>query len=267
MKMFYGDIRDPDALLRIMQLAEPEAIVHLAAQTSVEYSFTHQKEVYETNFLGTINVVRAALEAVPDLEKFIQASSVEVYGNQDAFPITEDSPLRPASPYGVAKIAAEFYLKYMADGYDFPCIILRSANTYGRRYNHYFVVEHIIHDMLSGKEKISMGDPTPIRDFLYITDEIDAYIKALETKDNVYGIPMQTGTDQGVTIEELFYLIKALIRSDAKPVWSTQSMRPFEIKNLTFNTNLIYKLLGWQHRVSLEEGLQTTIDWWRDYLG
>jgi dTDP-glucose 4,6-dehydratase len=266
-KMFYGDIRDPDALLRILQLAEPEAIIHLAAQTSVEYSFTHQKEVYETNFLGTVNVVRAALEAIPSLERFIHASSVEVYGNQDFLPISEDCPLKPASPYGVAKVAAEYYLKYMVEGYGFPCVILRSANTYGRRYNHYFVVEHIIYDMLSGKEKVSMGDPAPIRDFLYITDEIDAYIKALETKKNVFGIPMGTGTDRGISIGDLFNTIKKLTGSIADPVWNVQSMRPFEIKDLVFDTSRIYQLLKWRHKTSLEDGLRMTIDWWRDYLG
>jgi len=264
--IYYGDIRDPDSLHRIFEKTEPGIIVHLAAQTSVEYSFSHPKEVYETNFLGVTNIVSEALKVNPDLDKFIFANSVEVYGNQQVFPIKENAPLKPASPYGVSKVAAEYYLKYLCEGYGFPCVILRSTNTYGRKYNHYFVIEHIIYDMLKGEKRIAMGDPTPVRDFLFIDDEVEAYIDAIKTTKRIFGEPVHTGTGRGISIRELFELIREFTDSKAEPVWGTISKRPYEINKLVFDITKIRKLLGWTPKFSLEDGLKTTIDWWENYL-
>lgn len=264
--LYYGDILDPPALRRILEKTQPDIIIHLAAQTSVEYSFTHPNEVYNVNFLGVTNLVRAAIETVPKLRKFIHASSVEVYGNQRTFPIKESAPLKPASPYGVSKVAAEYYLKYLCEGYDFPCIIFRSTNTYGRKYNHYFVIEHIIYEMLEEKEEILMGDPNPVRDFLYIDDEVEAYIKAIETQREIFGEIMNTGTRRGVSIRQLVEIIREMTGAKSRVLWNSISKRPFEIQNLTIDIEKIGEFLNWSPRYSLEEGLEKTISWWREYL-
>jgi nucleoside-diphosphate-sugar epimerase len=206
------------------------------------------------------------MEEAPKIRKFIHASSVEVYGNQDNFPIKEDAPLRPASPYGVAKVAAEYFFKYLYDGYNFPCIIFRSTNTYGRKYNHNFVVEHTIYEMLSGKGEILMGDPTPVRDFLYVDDEVDAYVRAVETEKDIFGEIMNTGTGRGVSIRELVEIIGKMVDFKGEVKWYQKSKRPFEIRKLILDAEKIRRLLGWSPRYSLEEGLKRTIEWWRDYL-
>jgi len=264
--IYYGDILDQMALRRIFVKTQPDVIVHLAAQTSVEYSFIHPNEVYNVNFLGLTNVVSEVREAVPELKKFIHASSVEVYGNQKTFPINEQAPLKPASPYGVSKVASEYYLKYLFEGYCFPCIIFRSTNTYGRKYNHYFVIEHIIYNMLQRKKEILLGDPNPVRDFLCIDDEVEAYIKAIETKRDIFGEIMNTGTTRGVAIMELVDIIRQMIGSEAEVRWNRISKRPFEIQKLVMDIEKIKRLLGWSPRYSLEDGLKKTIGWWREYL-
>jgi dTDP-glucose 4,6-dehydratase len=264
--IYYGDILDSFFLRKVFKKVQPDVIVHLATQSSVEYSFNNPLEEYNVGFIGTTNVAYAAIEEVPKLRKFIYASSVEVYGNQDNFPIKEDATLRPASPYGVAKVASEYFFKYLFNGYGFPCIILRSTNTYGRNYNHNFVVEHIIYEMLSGKGEVLMGDPAPIRDFLYIDDEVDAYIKVIETEKDIFGEIMNTGTGRGVSVRELVEIIGKMVDFKGEVKWCQRSLRPFEIKKLIVDTEKIRRLLGWSPRYTLEEGLKRTIEWWRNYL-
>ena len=144
---YYGDLTDYLNIQDILSNFKPEVIIHLAAQTSVAYSFTHSTEVFNVNFLGAVNMAEAARRTLPKLKKFIFSGSVEEYGIQDKFPSKETAELRAASPYGVAKIASEKYLKYLFDAYGFPSVIFRNANSYGRRYNHQFVIESIIYQM------------------------------------------------------------------------------------------------------------------------
>lgn len=263
--LYYGDIREEDTVKKVFEEIGPEVVVHLAAQTSVHYSFERPREAYNVNFIGVINTAKAAMDT-PEVMKFIHASSVEVYGNQKKFPIREDAPLSPASPYGVAKVAAEYYLKYLYDAYDFPHITFRSANTYGRKNNHVFVVEHIIYQLLTG-EKILLGDPFPVRDLLYVDDEVDAYIKAIETKREIFGEVMNTGTGRGVSIQELFEIIEQLTGIKKEVVWNVASKRPFEIEELVMDIEKIRRRLDWKPKHSLEEGLTKTINWWRKKVG
>lgn len=264
--IYYGDVLDAVAIREILKDIQPDVIIHLAAQSSVYYSFNHPNEVYNVNFIGLTNVASAAMETVPGLRKFIHASSVETYGNQEVFPLKESFPLKPASPYGVAKVAAEYYLRYLYEGFGFPCIIFRSTNTYGRKFNHYFVVEHTIYETLTKKAKISMGDPSPVRDLLYVDDEVDAYVKAIETKRDVFGEIMNTGTARGVSIKELVEMIQEMIGFKSEITWNSISKRPFEISKLVIDADKMKELLSWYPKYSLEGGLQKTIDWWKKYL-
>ena len=258
-----GDIRDYADIEKIIIDINPEIIIHLAAQTPVEYSFTHESEVMQVNFIGTVNVAKIAKE-LPYLEKFIFANSVEVYGNQNIFPITENNPINPASPYAVAKSASEIYLNYLHRGYNFPSIILRTTNTYGRSKTHYFVIEHIIYEMLNGAKKIPMGVPESIRDFLYVEDEVDAYLKFI-TYDSplVLGETFNTGTGVGITIKDLFYKIRDKIGADCEPVWYSNSPRPYEIKSLIIDSSKLTAYTGWKPKYDLDKGLDKTIDLWR----
>jgi len=261
----YGDILDSSCVRGVLRAVQPDVIVHFATQSSVEYSFNNPYEEYNVGFIGTTNVAQAAMETLADLRKFIFPSSVEVYGNQATFPIKEDQPLKPASPYGVAKVAAEYFLKYLYEGYRFPCMIFRSTNTYGRKHNHNFVVEHIIFGMLT-REDVLMGDPTPVRDFLYVDDEVEAYVKAIEADTDLSGQVMNTGTGTGTSIAQLVDIIRKMVDFEGKVRWKETSRRPFEIRNLTIDAERIRTRLQWFPRHSLEEGLQETINWWRHHL-
>jgi dTDP-glucose 4,6-dehydratase len=120
--------------------------------------------------------------------------------------------------------------------------------------------------MLSGKGEVLMGDPAPIRDFLYIDDEVDAYIKVIETEKDIFGEIMNTGTGRGVSVRELVEIIGKMVDFKGEVKWCQRSLRPFEIKKLIVDTEKIRRLLGWSPRYTLEEGLKRTIEWWRNYL-
>lgn len=259
--LYYADIIDTTALRSIFREVKPDIVIHLATQSSVEFSFNNPCEEYQVGFIGTVNVAQAVIETVPNLKKFIFASSVEVYGNQKSFPIKETAPVKPASSYGVAKVAAEYHFKYLYESSGFPCIIFRSTNTFGRKYNHNFVIEHIIYEMLN-KKKVLMGESDSIRDFLYIDDETDAYIKVIETEKDIFNETINTGTGRGVTIRELTEIIGNLIGFNGEIEWNKISHRPCEIKNLTIDASKLNKLLGWAPKYTLEEGLEKTIEWW-----
>jgi len=262
--LYFGDILDYNYLREALKDIRPDIVIHLAMQSSVEYSFRNPYEEYRVGFLGTSNIAQAAMEVVPELEKFIFASSVEVYGNQKSFPIKEDAILKPASPYGVAKVSAEYLLRYLYESHNFPYMAFRSTNTYGRKFNCNFIVEHVISQMLKGTNRILLGNPNPIRDYLFVDDEVDAYIKLIQT--NTFGGVFNTGTGRSITVKELVRIIGEILDYKGGIEWNRTYKRPYEIEDLSVDIGKIKTILGWSPKYSLESGLTQTIDWWRKYL-
>lgn len=260
----FGDLRDSFTIRKIMRETQPDAVVHLAAISPVSYSYDHPQEVFEVNALGTINLVEACLREIPHFQHFLYAGTSEEYGNQTEFPVKEDAELRPNSPYSVSKVAADKYLQYMRDAYDFPTTILRPFNTYGRKDNVHFVVERTITQMLRGKT-IRLGDPTPVRDFLYVDDHINAYLTCLNN-ENAKGEVFNFCTGRGISIEKLVDLIAGLVNFGGDIVWGTIPARPLDIKKLVGEYDKAKRVLGWRPKYTLEDGLKKTIDYWKNKL-
>ena len=242
---YYGDLTDyltvQDALISF----EPDVIIHLGAQTSVAYSFTHTLEVINVNFIGTVNMASTTITNLPNLKKFIFSGSVEEYGIQTKFPIKEDAELHAASPYAVAKIAAEKFLHYLYDAYGFPIIIFRNANSYGRKHNHQFVIESIIYQMQQGKSLIKLGDPTPIRDFVFEPDLLAAYVLAVESNNKkLLGESINIGTGTAISIKDLANQIAKIIGYRGKIHWNSFPNRVLEIPRLQIS-NIKAKCLNY----------------------
>ena len=256
---FYGDLTDYLNIQDILSNFKPDVIIHLAAQTSVAYSFTHSTEVFNVNFLGAVNMAEAARRTLPKLKKFIFSGSVEEYGIQDKFPSKETAELRAASPYGVAKIASEKYLKYLFDAYGFPSVIFRNANSYGRRYNHQFVIESIIYQMYQGKSPIKLGDPKPIRDFVFEPDLLSAYVLAAESNNKkILGESINIGIGKAISIKELAEKIAKITGYKGKIKWNSFPKRQLEIPRLQIDNSKAKKLLKWKPQYTLDEGLRIT---------
>ena len=261
---FYGDLTDYLNIYDVLSNFKPDVIIHLAAQTSVAYSFTHTTEVFNVNFLGAVNMAEAARRAVPKLKRFIFSGSVEEYGIQKKFPSKETAELHAASPYAVAKIATEKYLRYLYDAYGFPAIIFRNANSYGRKFNHQFVIESIIYQMVKGKSPIKLGDPTPYRDFVFQPDLLSAYVLAAESNSKkLLGESINIGTAKSLTIRQLAEKIRKITGYKGKIQWNSFPKRALEIPKLEVDNTKARKLLKWTPKYSLDKGLKITASYYQ----
>lgn len=257
-----GDIRDFDRIKEILEEVKPDIIIHLASITAVKDSFDVPLKVFETNCIGTINIATAALQACPSLKKFIFSGTVEEYGNQDTSPIKEDVQLNPNSPYGAAKVSAEKYLRMLYEVYGFPCVLLRQTNTYGRKGNKAFVMEHIITQMLAKKDPVLMGFPDPVRDFMFIDDLLAFYELAVE-EDVPMGTPMNISTGKGISIRELVEKIGEMLDYHGQVLYYTTSLRPVEINSLVADNSKVTSLTSWRPETDLDTGLKRTIELWK----
>lgn len=276
----FGDLTNFAQIQNIVKEYSPNIIVHLAAVTPVRYSF-EQPEIYQyVNYLGTINLVNASLK-LPSFKKFIFASSMETYGWQkQRKPFTEDLQLNPASPYAVSKAAAEQYIKMAGKAFNLPHIIMKPCNTYGRKNTTGFIIEYLITKMLK-REIPYIGTPDAVRDLMYVDDHVDAYIKAIEydlgsvkerrenlnSDINYYVFNFGLGLE--LTIEQVANKIKEMIGYDGEIVHGfppDYPKRPVVEQYLSLNSAKAKKILGWEPKVMLEEGLKLTIDWWKKQL-
>ena len=268
-----ADVSDYSSISQALTSSNPDYIIHLAALSPVRLSFEKPFEYEKCNFLATMNVVHALLH-LPDFEKrkLLVASTAEVYGchDEEEKPLKESSCLNPSSPYAVSKAAADMYVRMASDAYGINGAVLRSVNTYGRKYEINFIVEYIITTMLTGK-KLYIGAPDSIREYIYADDHVNAYLRAMEKsrKGNAYNI----ATGFGITNRELAEMIAERIGYDknrisfgnyppgypSRPIISDQ---PY----ILLNPEKANRELEWAPRVELESGLQMTIEYWKQKL-
>jgi nucleoside-diphosphate-sugar epimerase len=258
-KVVYADLNDHATVKEIVVRKQPEIVVHLASISPVAYSYTHWAEVLQTNFVATANLAEVCRVHDPALKQFVFAGTSEEYGQQFEFPIKESADLRPNSPYAVSKVAADKYLRMMWDAYGFPVTVMRPFNTYGRNGNIHFVTERIISQMLNGDGVVRLGNPDPVRDFIYVDDHVDAYVKAIGNKDAVNrAFNICNGT--GISIREHATLIAEVIGWNGKIMYGTIPPRPNDILKLVGDNTKATDVLGWRPTVTLEEGLKLTVE-------
>lgn len=254
-----ADLKDQKGIAEAVQEADPEVCIHLAAISPVAYSYNHPQEVTETNYLGLINLAEACRQLTSDFKQFISAGTSEEYGNQKEIPIKETAKLHPNSPYAVSKAASTLYLQYLYEAYGFPMTICRPFNTYGRTENRHFVTERILTQMLSGREKIRLGDPEPVRDMLYRDDHVSAYLHVLGHPDAI-GRVFNFCTGIGHSIRELVSECAYMTGWKGEVEWNTIPKRPLDIDVLIGDNKKAREFLNWKPRYYLREGLQQTIN-------
>ena len=262
-KTVFTDLRNDVDVRRVIKMVQPDYVIHLAAISPVSYSYDHPQETIETNFLGTVNLAEACLREIPHFKQFLFASTSETYGNGPV-PKREDTPQNPNSPYAVSKLAAEKYLLYLKDAYDFPVTILRNFNTYGRKRNTHFFIERTIYQMLTSNI-IKLGDPTPIRDFLYVDDHVNAYLTCLGNPKAV-GEIFNFCTGRQNKLIDVVETIKEIVGFNGIIKWHSVPIRPLDIKVLYGDYSKAKKVLGWEPKYTLEEGLKLTVEYWRKKL-
>jgi len=263
----YASLTDYNKVRAIVKEVQPNAVIHLAAISAVSFSYDNYIEVGEVNYLGSVNLAEACRQEANNFKQFIFAGTSEEYGLSilsKEEKLTEESPLIPNSPYAVAKVAFDYYLRYMGMAYDFPYTILRPFNTYGRKDNKHFFIERTITQMLS-QDKVYLGDPDAVRDWVYVDDHINAYLLALGNEKAIKQV-FNICTGKGYSTKETAELIAKLTSFKGEILWNQTPKRPLDAKVLIGDNSKAKKLLGYEPKYSLEEGLKRTIDYWKSVI-
>ena len=257
LEIIAGDLRDLDALQQAM--CNIELVLHLGALISIPYSYRRPAEVVETNVTGTLNVLLAARQA--NVTRLVHTSTSEVYGTALRVPIDETHPLQGQSPYSASKIAADKLAESFYRSYDLPVVTLRPFNTYGPRQSARAVVPTIITQALT-QDVVHLGNLDARRDLTYVADTVDGFLRAAQVP-SLEGQTINLGSGTEITIAGLAKQIIALVGNPVQVVEDPARMRPekSEVSRLLADTTRARKLLDWQPKTALKQGLQITIDW------
>ncbi|OLB51374.1 MAG: UDP-glucose 4-epimerase [Candidatus Rokubacteria bacterium 13_2_20CM_2_70_11] len=260
-RLFVCDLRSA-RLDGAFAAARPEAIVHLAAQAAVPRSVADPRFDASVNVLGTLAVLDAARRVAVRRVVYISTGGA-VYGDTDVLPTPEDHPTRPASPYGVSKLAGERYLECWAGLTGTPTLTLRLANIYGPRQDpqgEAGVVAIFTARLLGGAECVVNGDGEQTRDYVYVEDVADAAARALANPDAT-GV-VNIGTGVATSVNDLY-------RRLARQVGVTRPARhaparPGEQRKSLLDAARAKALLGWTATTSLDAGLAKTVAYFRE---
>lgn len=263
-KFYEADIKDKKKIEDIISAEKPDVINHHAAQISVRNSVTDPLNDLEVNLLGLLNLLESAKKT--GLEKFIFASSGGVvYGEADVIPTPESyTPLKPQSPYGVTKLASEYYLHFYLQSYKIPYIALRYSNVYGSRQNPHGeagVVAIFTNKLLKGDIPVINGDGLQTRDYVYVGDVVEANKKALASeKSGSFNI----GTSKETKVVEIFTILKEIIGSKIDAQHGPA--KAGEQKRSCLNCNLAKETLDWKAQVDLKSGLAKTVAYFKNEI-
>ena len=212
-EIFAGDVRDPNGVREAMK--NIDVVFHLAALIGIPYSY-HSPDTYvDTNIKGTLNILQAARDF--NVEKVIHTSTSETYGTAQFVPIAEDHPINPQSPYAATKAGADFLALTFYRSFNLPVAVIRPFNTYGPRQSARAVIPTIITQVKSGEKKIKIGSLHPTRDFTYVKDTAEGFIKIAES-DNSLGKVLNAGNNTEISIKNLVELIAKLLKTEIEVI-------------------------------------------------
>jgi len=257
-----GDINDRDSVLQAMR--DVEIVFHLAALIAIPYSYHAPLSYVRTNVEGTLNVLQAAREL--GVERVVHTSTSEVYGTARRVPIEEIHPLQAQSPYAATKIAADKLAEAFHLSYGLPVVTVRPFNAFGPRQSSRAVVPTIITQCLNGGV-VRLGNVDPTRDLSYVTDIVEGFVRAAASPAAI-GLTINIGSGREISIRDLVSVIGRLLGRSIVIETEERRVRPekSEVERLLADNSVSREMLGWAPRVSLEEGLQLTIEWIKEHL-
>lgn len=270
----HADIRDPEALSRIFDTHRPDAVMHLAAESHVDRSIDGPAAFIETNVNGTYNMLEAARSFWVEQGKsanfrFHHISTDEVYGTLGAEGMfTEDTPYAPTSPYSASKAASDHLVRAWLETYGLPVVITNCSNNYGPYHFPEKLIPVVILRALAGEPIPVYGDGKNIRDWLYVEDHADALLTVLA--NGSVGRTYNIGGENEVTNLDLVRMICKILdeKSPGAAPYATQikfvTDRPGHDLRYAIDPTRIRTELGWRPSVSLNEGLELTVQWYLD---
>lgn len=258
-----GDVTDPFAVSKAVKGSA--TVYHLSSLIGIPYSYEAPQSYVSTNIAGAANVMQACLEH--EVERVVHTSTSECYGTARYVPIDEAHPLQPQSPYSASKIGADALVESYHRAFGLPVATIRPFNAFGPRQSARAVIPTVIAQALAGDE-IRLGSLTPTRDFTYVTDLVDGFVRVGSTPEAV-GQVINVGSGREISIGDLAKLILKLAGSAAPIREAKERRRPeaSEVERLLCDNRRAQSVLGWAPRVSLEDGLTRTIEWFKAHRG
>lgn len=263
-----GDVADGRVVERVLVEHEVDTVFHLAAQTIVGHALRDPLSTFRSNVAGTWELLDACRRSERPT-RVIVASSDKAYGSQAVLPYTEDQPLEGRSPYDVSKSCADLIAQSYAATYGVPAVVARCGNLYGGGdldFNR--LVPGTIRAALAGEAPLLRSNGTPMRDYLYVEDAVDAYLTLAERahEPGIVGRAWNFSTESPLTALEMTWeLLRASGRPDLTPL--VDATATHEIQKQYLSAEAARRELRWEPRYGLAEGLQRTVHWYRGHLG
>lgn len=254
-----GDIADRELVARLFQEHRFDAVVNFAAESHVDRSILDATPFIETNVKGVQVLLEAAREF--GVQRFVQVSTDEVYGSlgPDDPPFTEESPLRPNSPYAASKAAADLLCRAYHKTHGVPVIITRSSNNYGPYQFPEKLIPLMITNALEDRPLPVYGDGRNVRDWLYVEDNCRAIVLVVEK-----GVPGEVYNIGAGEERENIEVVRAILRLLGKPesLITFVQDRPGHDRRYALDTGRTRRQIGWEPSASFAEGLERTVRWY-----
>ncbi|MBN1477972.1 GDP-mannose 4,6-dehydratase [Candidatus Sumerlaeota bacterium] len=257
LRIALGDVTDPFQMDTVV--AGHDIVVHMAALIGIPHSCVAPASHHAVNAGGTLNILEASRRH--GVSRVIVTSTSEVYGTAQTVPMDESHPLCPHSPYAASKIAADQLALSFHRAYGLPVMILRPFNTYGPRQSRRAVIPTILAQVLAGVKTIEIGNLTPRRDMTFVEDTARAFVLAAAA-EGLEGETVHFGSGEALSIGEIAEHCLRTVGSDARVVAVAERERTadLEVDHLECDASKAKRTLGWEPRVSLDEGLRRTAD-------
>ena len=259
-----GDATDSSLVERALADYEVDTVFHLAAQTIVGTARRSPLTTWEVNVGGTWTMLEACRRL--EVQRVVVAASDKAYGDSDDLPYREDTALQPRYPYETSKAAADLIARSYWPTFGVPVATTRLANVYGGGDLHRSrLIPEVVDAVLAGRRPIIRSDGTPERDLFFVDDAVAAYLAVADALDGegARGEAFNAGGGRSYAVREVVELICRIAGSDVEPDIQGQTIPYREIDRQYVDSSKLHELTGWQPRVSLEEGLRRTVDWYR----
>ncbi len=267
-KVVRGDVREQATLERILAEYETDTVIHLAAQTIVTIANRNPVSTFETNIGGTWALLEACRRS-PRVKQVVVASSDKAYGDQEALPYDETTPLQGQHPYDVSKSCADLIAHTYAVTYNLPVAVTRCGNFYGGGdLNWNRIIPGTIRSILRGQRPIIRSDGEYVRDYFYVEDGAAAYMhlaEKLSAHPELKGEAFNFSNEIQVTVRQIVDQILSLMNSNLQPEILNEVTN--EIRHQYLSAEKARRILSWKPLFSLVEGLRQTIDWYRQFFG
>jgi len=255
-KLITADLLDDHAVESVVK--DKEYVINNAALPFIPDSYYIPKKFFDVNVNATISMALSIIKE-KKVKRFVHISSSEIYGTARYTPMDENHQTTPQSTYAVSKLAGERVVFTLHKEHDLPAVIIRPFNSFGPNITQPYIIPEIITQLMKG-DVVKLGNLNSKRDFTYVSDTARAIILSL-VSEGIIGEVINIGSQRSYSIKDLVNSISNIMGKKVSIEIDPSRFRPHDVDTLVCNYEKANRLLGWKPEISIEKGLETTIDW------